>query len=219
MNAMFHETGVDVSPLLRSRVAIVDYGSQGHAHPLNLRDSGIDVRVGVRPDGHGWRTAQKAGFEPVLPAAAAAWADVVAFLVPDLEQPRLYSESIAPHLAAGKTLLFAHGFTIRFGWIRAATGSRRRAGGPQGARSASPRTVRACLRQGPRRAAMRELLAEIRSGTYAEQLAADKRAGLPAFESARMARRLHPLELVGAELRRRMPFIVPVDGPVPVGHP
>ena len=117
MAKMIHDSDVDLSPILTRKVAIMGYGSQGHAHALNLKDSGADVRVGVRPGSRGWKAAEQAGFTPLEPAAAAAWADVIMILVPDLVQPDLFTNQIAPHLTPGKMLMFAHGFAIRFGWI------------------------------------------------------------------------------------------------------
>src|SRR5687768_14259505 len=117
MAKMIHDSDVDLSPILQRRVAVIGYGSQGHAHALNLKDSGVDVRVGVRPGSKGWQAAEKAGFAPMDPAAATAWADTIMMVVPDLVQPELFKEQIAPNLAPGKMLMFAHGFAIRFGWI------------------------------------------------------------------------------------------------------
>jgi ketol-acid reductoisomerase len=117
MAKMIHDSDVDLSGILARRVAVIGYGSQGHAHALNLKDSGAEVRVGVRPGSRGWRAAEAAGFTPLTPAAAAAWADVIMLLVPDLVQPGLFTSDIAPHLAPGKLLMFAHGFSIRFGRI------------------------------------------------------------------------------------------------------
>jgi ketol-acid reductoisomerase len=117
MATMIHDTDVDLSPILTRRVAVIGYGSQGHAHALNLKDSGVDVRVGLRPGSRGWRAAEEAGFAPLAPAAAAAWADTIMIVVPDLVQPELFAKQIAPQLSAGKMLMFAHGFAIRFGWI------------------------------------------------------------------------------------------------------
>lgn len=117
MAKMIHDSDVDLSAILGRRVAVMGYGSQGHAHALNLKDSGVDVRVGVRPGSRGWKAAEAAGFAPLDPAAAAAWADVVMLLVPDLVQPGLFAEQLAPYLTPGKMLMFAHGFAIRFGWI------------------------------------------------------------------------------------------------------
>ena len=128
-------------PLTRScrgKVAIMGYGSQGHAHALNLKDSGADVRVGVRPGSRGWKAAEQDGFAPLDPAAAAAWADVIMILVPDLVQPDLFKKQIAPHLTPGKMLMFAHGFAIRFGWITPPAGRRRVDGGAEGAGPSRP---------------------------------------------------------------------------------
>jgi ketol-acid reductoisomerase len=117
MAKMIHDADVDLSAILGRRVAVIGYGSQGHAHALNLKDSGVDVRVGVRPGSRGWQAAATAGFAPLDPAAAAAWADTIMIVVPDLAQPELFRQQIAPNLAPGKMLMFAHGFAIRFGWI------------------------------------------------------------------------------------------------------
>ncbi len=117
MATMIHDSDVDLSAIGGRHVAVIGYGSQGHAHALNLRDSGVDVRVGVRPGSRGWQAATAAGFSPLDPAAAAEWADIIMILVPDLEQPQLFARQIAPHLTPGKMLMFAHGFAIRFGWI------------------------------------------------------------------------------------------------------
>src|SRR5918993_2718028 len=117
MAKMIHDSDVDLSAILGRRVAVIGYGSQGHAHALNMKDNGVDVRVGVRPGSRGWQAAEKAGFAPLDPAAAAAWADTIMVVVPDLAQPDLFKQQIAPHLSPGKMLMFAHGFAIRFGWI------------------------------------------------------------------------------------------------------
>jgi ketol-acid reductoisomerase len=117
MAKMIHDSDVDLSPILSRRIAIIGYGSQGHAHALNLKDSGAEVRVGVRAGSRGWKAAEGGGFAPLEPAAAAAWADVIMILVPDLVQPELFTQHIAPHLTPGKMLMFAHGFAIRFNWI------------------------------------------------------------------------------------------------------
>jgi len=114
---MIHDADADLSLIRGRRVAVIGYGSQGHAHALNLRDSGVDVRVGLRPGGRSWAAAERDGFAPMTPADAAEWGDVIMLLAPDLEQPKLFREQIEPHLKAGKLLLFAHGFSIRYGWI------------------------------------------------------------------------------------------------------
>lgn len=109
----------DANPTLvrATKVAIVGFGSQGHAHALNLSDSGVDVTVGLRPGSKSWAKAETAGLKVDTVANAAAWADTIMILAPDTEQPAIYEKQIAPYLTAGKTLMFAHGFNIRFGTI------------------------------------------------------------------------------------------------------
>src|SRR5579884_2637521 len=118
MAKLYYDKDADLSFIQAKKVGIIGYGSQGHAHALNLRDSGVNVRVGL-PAGSASRSkAEKDGLSVVSPSDAAAWADVVMILVPDTKQQKLYNESIAPHLSAGKTLMFAHGFSIHFGAIK-----------------------------------------------------------------------------------------------------
>jgi ketol-acid reductoisomerase len=114
---VYYEADADRARLLDRVFAIVGYGSQGHAHAQNLRDSGARVLVGLRPEGESWRRAAADGLEvrPVGDAARAA--DVIMILVPDQEQRAVYERAIAPELRAGKTLMFAHGFNIHFGEI------------------------------------------------------------------------------------------------------
>ena len=99
------------------RIAVVGYGSQGRAHALNLRDSGFDVTVGLRPGGPTEQKAQADGFAVVTPAEAVAGADIVAVLTPDMVQPQLYRGTIEPNMKHGACLLFAHGFNVHFGQI------------------------------------------------------------------------------------------------------
>ena len=109
--------------LIRARkVAILGYGSQGHAHALNLKDSGVHVRVGLHAGSSSRAKAEAAGLTVTSPAEACAWADVIMVLTPDTGQGALYKEAIAPNLTPGKTLMFAHGFNIRFGWIEPPAG-------------------------------------------------------------------------------------------------
>jgi len=117
MAKIYYDADADLSLLKGKTIAIIGYGSQGHAHALNLRDSGCDVVVGLREGGKSWPRAEAAGFTVLPIAEAAEAADMVMILVPDPVQPELYRQHIAPHLAAGKTLMFAHGFNIRFGQI------------------------------------------------------------------------------------------------------
>ncbi len=99
------------------RIAVIGYGSQGRAHALNLRDSGLDVTVGVRRGGPSWAKAEADGFAPAEPATAAANADLIAVLAPDMQQPSIYTDAIAPNAKPGTALLFAHGFNVHFGQI------------------------------------------------------------------------------------------------------
>lgn len=117
MATMYYDKDADLALIKGKKVAVIGYGSQGHAHALNLRDSGVSVRVGLRPGSKSWAKAQSEGLEVTSAAEAAAWADVIMVLTPDTQQAALYEEAIKPHLGAGDTLMFAHGFNIRYGTI------------------------------------------------------------------------------------------------------
>lgn len=121
MAKIFYDSDSDVSLIRAKKVAIIGYGSQGHAHALNLKDSGVQVRVGLPSTSRSIPKAEAAGLTVSSPAEATAWADVVMILTPDTTQPKLYNEEIAPHLAKGKMLMFAHGFNLRFGTIQPRT--------------------------------------------------------------------------------------------------
>jgi ketol-acid reductoisomerase len=114
MSRRFYEKDGNLDYLNGRTVAIIGYGSQGHAHALNLRDSGVDVVVGLYPGSKSGSKAEAAGLKVLNTADAAKAADVVMILVPDHTQADLYNEAIAPHMTAGKTLMFAHGFNIHF---------------------------------------------------------------------------------------------------------
>jgi ketol-acid reductoisomerase len=117
MARSFYEKDGDLGLLKNKTVAIIGYGSQGHAHALNLRDSGIDVVVGLYPGSKSWDKVKAAGLKVMSTADAAKAADVIMILVADHIQGDLYNSDIAPHMTAGKTLMFAHGFNIHFGQI------------------------------------------------------------------------------------------------------
>ena len=117
MATIYYDKHANLDALQSKKVAIIGYGSQGHAHALNLKDSGIEVGVGLPESSESRSKAQTAGLPVYSVANAAAWADIIMLLTPDTTQPRVYRESIAPHLTAGKMLMFAHGFNIRFGCI------------------------------------------------------------------------------------------------------
>ncbi len=117
MATLYYEKDADKSLIRDRKVAILGYGSQGHAHALNLSESGVDVRVGLREGSSSATKAAEAGLRVVSPSEAAAEADVIMILVPDTEQKAVYDESVAPNLKAGDMLMFTHGFNIRFGQI------------------------------------------------------------------------------------------------------
>jgi ketol-acid reductoisomerase len=117
MAKIFYDKDCDLSLVRAKKVGIIGYGSQGHAHALNLRDSGVDVSVGLPSTSKSVAKAKAAGLRVSAVAEVAAWADVVMLLVPDTSQAKLYTTEVLPHLAAGNTLMFAHGFNIRFGTI------------------------------------------------------------------------------------------------------
>jgi ketol-acid reductoisomerase len=338
MAKTYHDQDADLSLIQAKKVAIIGYGSQGHAHALNLKDSGVDVRVGLRTDSKNAERARKAGLVVDTVAEVSKWADVIMNLTPDQTAAKVYHADIAPHLRAGQTLMFAHGFNIRFRTIQPPTfvdvslvapkspGHRVRevfteGGGVPGlvaveqdasgnalAQALSYAKGIGCTRAGvlqttfteetetdlfgeqavlcggtaalvkcgfevlteagyqpelayfevlhelklivdlmyrggleymrhsisdtaewgdyvagPRivtadtKKAMQGLLADIQSGAFAERFIKDQNTGRKEFEAFRQQDRNHPIEKVGAELRKAMPFLDPVvvkDGAV-----
>ena len=118
MTQMYYDDSADLGLIQKKKVAIIGFGSQGHAHALNLKDSGVAVQVGLHEGSRSRAKAAAAGLTVRSPKEAAAWADVIMVLTPDTTQAKLYREAIAPHLTTGKMLMFAHGFNIRFGTIK-----------------------------------------------------------------------------------------------------
>jgi ketol-acid reductoisomerase len=331
MATMYYDDSADLNLVRARKVAVIGYGSQGHAHALNLRDSGVDVCVGLPETSRSRQRAEAEGLRVTTAAEACRWADVVMILTPDTTQPALYKDAVEPSLTADKMLMFAHGFNIRFGTIapppdvdvtmvapkspghrvrelfidgegtpallavhQDATGNARtlalsyaralgctRAGvlattfaeetetdlfGEQsvlcGGVSALVKAgfetlVEAgyqpevayfeCLHElklivdlmyrgglnymrysvsdtaehgdysgGPRivtdetRRAMRQILADIKDGTYARAWIAENERGRPSFDAERAREQRHQIEQVGAELREMMPFLKPV---------
>ncbi len=330
MAKLYYDADADLGRIRERTVAVIGFGSQGHAHALNLRDSGVRVLVGLYEGSRSRARAEEAGLAVLPVAEAARRGDVVMLLTPDIGQAELYRSAVAPHLGAGKTLMFAHGFNVRFGQIEAppgvdvsmvapkAPGHRVREVFTQGAgtpalvavhqdasggalataiayakalgctragvlettfaeetetdlfgeqavlcggvsalvkagfetlveASYSPEVAYfECLHElklivdlfyqgglsymrysvsdtaeygdytaGPRvvtaetRRAMRELLARVRDGSFAREWIAESRAGGPNFERMRRQDLDHPIERVGRELRRMMPFVNP----------
>jgi ketol-acid reductoisomerase len=117
MATMYYDDSADLTLIQAKKVGIIGYGSQGHAHALNLRDSGVSVRVGLPPTSRSRAKAESAGLTVGDVSDVAKWADVLMILIPDTSQGQVYANDIEPNLAPGKMVMFAHGFNIRFGTI------------------------------------------------------------------------------------------------------
>lgn len=122
MAKKYYDEDADLSLLQDRKVAVIGYGSQGHAHSLSLRDSGVDVRIGLAEGSKSKAKAEAEGLKVLTVAEAAKEADVIMILVPDQHQAQVFKESIEPHLEEGDALFFAHGFNIRYGYIEAPSG-------------------------------------------------------------------------------------------------
>ncbi|WP_331737665.1 ketol-acid reductoisomerase [Streptomyces sp. NBC_00019] len=122
MAKLFYDADADLSIIQGRKVAVIGYGSQGHAHALSLRDSGVDVRVGLHEGSKSKAKAEEQGLRVVTVAEAAAEADVIMILVPDPVQGEVYEKHIAPNLRDGDALFFGHGFNVRFGFVKAPAG-------------------------------------------------------------------------------------------------
>ena len=118
MQRIFYEKDCDIQKLSGKTVAIIGYGSQGHAHALNLQDSGVDVIVGLYEGSKSWKKAEEQGLKVTTAAEAAKAADIIMILINDELQADLYKNDIEPNLEPGNTLAFAHGFNIHFGCIK-----------------------------------------------------------------------------------------------------
>ncbi|MEM1087838.1 MAG: ketol-acid reductoisomerase [Pseudomonadota bacterium] len=119
---VYYEQDANLDLILAKKVAIIGYGSQGHAHALNLKDSGGTVRVGLQPSSSSRKKAEEAGLEVMTPSEATQWADVVMILVPDEKQAVLWANEIEPHVREGQHIMFGHGFNIHYNLIRPMTG-------------------------------------------------------------------------------------------------
>lgn len=118
MVKMFYDNDADLNIIKSKKVAVLGYGSQGHAHSLNLHDSGVDVKVALRKESKRWAEAEEDGLTVCTVDEACEWADVIMVLLPDETQKEVYDTQILPHLSAGKALAFAHGFNIHFDRIK-----------------------------------------------------------------------------------------------------
>lgn len=118
MVKVYGDQEVDTTVIQNKTVGVIGYGSQGHAHALNLKDSGFKVMVGLYNGSQSWPKAQEAGLEVATVPEVAQNADIIVMLLPDMAQPKVYKSEIEPYLDSGKTLMFAHGFNIHFGQIR-----------------------------------------------------------------------------------------------------
>jgi ketol-acid reductoisomerase len=119
---IFYDNDADLAIIQGKKVAVIGYGSQGHAHAQNLRDSGVEVVVGLKPDSKSKAKAEEAGFKVLPTSEATTWADVIVILAPDQVQRHLYAQDIEPNLSQGNAILFGHGFNIRYGYITAPDG-------------------------------------------------------------------------------------------------
>ena len=117
MANIYYDQDADLNLLKSKKIAVIGYGSQGHAHALSLRDSGADVRVGLYPESPSWARAEAEGLKVLSVADACQEADVIMLLVPDTKQAAVYKSEIEPHMTPGKTLMFGHGFNIRYSQI------------------------------------------------------------------------------------------------------
>ena len=116
---IYYEQDADLSLIQSKKVAVIGYGSQGHAHVLNMRDSGVkQLKVGLYEGSASRAKAEAEGLEVVTPAEAAQWADVLMILIPDEKQAVLYANEIEPHLRAGQHVMFGHGFNVHYNLIR-----------------------------------------------------------------------------------------------------
>lgn len=117
MAKLYYDKDADLALIQAKQVGVIGYGSQGHAHSLNLKDSGVTVKVGLAANSKSKAKAEAAGLTVDSVANVAAWANVIMILAPDTKQPKIYTDSIEPHLTAGKMLMFGHGFNIRYNTI------------------------------------------------------------------------------------------------------
>src|SRR5437764_1153192 len=184
---IYTEADAPIEPLKGKRIAVIGYGSQGHAHALNMHDSGLDVMVGLYQGSKSWAAAEQAGLEVAEVADAAKQADVVVMLVPDEKQRRIFEDNVLPQVKPGTSLVWAHGFNIHFKQIVP----------PEGV------DVWMVAPKAPGQR-MRELLKEIQDGTFAHRWLDENELGRPNFNRYREEAANEPMEKVGRDLRSLM---------------
>src|SRR5436309_1220707 len=216
---IFYDIDADPARLHNRVVAVIGYGSQGHAHALNLRDSGVGARVvvGLRPGGGSWERARAEGLDVRPVAEAARAADVIMMLVPDQEARAVYEAGIAP-IQAGFETLTAAGYAPEIAYfecmheLKLIVDLMYRGGMKFMRYSISDTAEYGDYTRGPKvitpevRAAMQRILADIQSGSFAREWIAESRSGGRRFEALRKAGAEHPIEQVGAKLRAMMPW-------------
>src|SRR5436309_2885918 len=208
MANVYYEKDADPALIASRKVAIIGYGSQGHAHALNLKDSGVDVRIGLREGSSSKAKAEAAGLRVVPIDQAAAEADLIMMLLPDTEQRDVYEQSIAPNLNGGDALFFAHGFNIRFEQIKPAADIDVAMVAPKGPGHLVRRTytegggVPCLVAVGQGAGGKAKELAL----SYAHAIGGS-RGGRKRFHELLAKGAEHPVEKVGKELRGMMPWI------------
>ena len=229
---MFYDDDADLSQLEDRTVAIIGYGSQGHAHALNLKDSGVSVVVGLRPDSSSVEDARGHGLEVLDPADAASRGDIVMMLVPDELHRRVWEDQVRDGIASGNLIMFGHGFSIHFGEVEPPADVDVAMVAPKG----PGHLVRRQFTEGrgvpclmavhqdatgkahdltrgkriigePTREAMKEILGEIQSGEFAREWIAENQAGQENFQRMREEQKDHQVEREGRELRKMMDWI------------
>src|SRR5260221_149746 len=199
---VYYDKDADLSLVKGKKVTIIGYGSQGHAHAQNLKDSGVKVSVALRKSGASWDKAKKSGIKVAELAEAIKGADIVMVLLPDEHHAQVYKESIEPNIKKGASLAFAHGFNIHYGLIQPRADLDVWMVAPK----APGHTVRSTYAGG---GGVPMLIAvhRIENGEYAKDFVLENRAGAPGLLSQRRMTAELPIEKVGARLREMMPWI------------
>ena len=210
---VYYDRDADLNLIKNKKIAIVGYGSQGHAHAMNLRDSGIEnVAIALRKDSATREKAKNASFDVITPTEAADWADIIMMLTPDELQSDIYNNEIAPNIKEGTALAFAHGLNIHFDLIQPGDGIDVIMIAPKG----PGHTVRAeygDYSRGPRlitdetKKEMKKILAEIQSGQFTKEWMDEHKSGQTKFKLMRKQQAEHSIEDVGEKLRTLLPWI------------